>query len=136
MLVIIIAAMHQQLLRRELGHLFKRVVRVHRTLPEPMAALGNSYFKHELRKHAEGNTTEDQWQSFTREWKAYCALLSRRENVPVTDRSAFLSSLGVDAAGNLSDRVVDSLGDEQKARLIELEKEALKYGQRLWKKRD
>ena len=120
---------HQQ--QAVLRTLVRRIFRVHRTLPEPMKEIGNAYFKDELLKHTEGRTTMDQWKVFVREWERYCEVLTSQKQ-PAHERSNRLIQLGVDAGGSLSRDVIDQLSNEQKVKLLELEREALKAGQELW----
>jgi len=120
--------------RQGLASLVRKVLRLHRSkLPLPMRQLGDSYFKDEVSKHVEGNTTEEQWGIFYREWGAYCNLLGQMDNGGGSEKN--YEKLGIDRGGQMMSSTIESMSDEQKARLVQLEKEALLFGREMWEKK-
>ena len=117
--------------RHGLGSLVRKVLRLHRSkLPLPMRQLGDSYFKDEVSKHVAGNTTEEQWRTFYSEWEAYCTLLGPIDKGDGSRES--YQRLGIDRDGQMTSSTIESMSEEQKARLVQLEKEALMFGRDMW----
>lgn len=50
--------------------LYRRILKLHRTLPLTAKALGDQYLKDEFRRHK--NATQEQLTEFIQEWKVTC----------------------------------------------------------------
>lgn len=130
--------------RRAAVSLYRRVLRAHtRCLPEPMRRLGDGYFRDEFMRHVDENVREDQWEEFVKQWDAYCGVLFAQKQVQVqepalshqetgatadADAADLVFPDGANPSGELDQSCAAALSDDQKARLIRLEKEALSFG--------
>ncbi|KAI8107498.1 hypothetical protein M9435_002526 [Picochlorum sp. BPE23] len=126
--------------RRAAVSLYRRVLRAHiRCLPEHMRQLGDRYFRDEFIKHVDSNVRDDQWEEFVKQWDAYCGVLlaqkqmqdptsSHQSNDGNASPSALVFPDGASPSGELDQSSTEALSDDQKARLIRLEKEALSFG--------
>lgn len=89
--------------------LYRRILKLHRTLPLTAKALGDQYLKDEFRRHK--NATQEQLTEFIQEWKMYADMLERQQE------------LGKDFGSYLSEDQLSSANDEQLCQLYALHQE-------------
>jgi hypothetical protein len=128
--------------------LYRAILRLHAAkLPPPMRVVGDRVAREEFRSHLQNaRTTHEQWKTFMNEWRKYLDMLSgtadlaspistsRDGMASVFETDAPVASLdrlvtGVDRAGDLSDDVLQQLTPDQRTRLLQLRREALKFGE-------
>lgn len=91
--------------------LYKAILRLHRSLPLEMKALGDQYVKDEFRRHKQVNPAEA--HVFMQEWTKYYLTLGKQVTKPNKEQLV---------GSHLSEEFVDYFNDDQAEQLLELHK--------------
>jgi hypothetical protein len=68
--VMLVSKAHQQTVKR----LYKIIFQLHKSLPNELRQIGDSYARHEFKLHK--NASPEQTHTFMREWSVCCVIYS------------------------------------------------------------
>ncbi|XP_002741721.1 succinate dehydrogenase assembly factor 3, mitochondrial-like [Saccoglossus kowalevskii] len=96
--------------------LYKKVLTLHKLLPNDIRAIGDQYVKDEFKRHK--NATNEQAKQFMLEWQAYAASLTVQLKQP--------EDIANNVGAYIPDEKLDDFNDEQVEQLHELFQETTK----------
>lgn len=117
--------------------LFRSILRLHRrALPPPMRTMGDTYVASEFKRHLKNSkTTQEQWQTFAREWQRYAAMLggtADQQGATAAPQQqpdvASVTAAIAKGSGDMTEQLLEHMSPDQRQQLIKLQQEAYALG--------